>query len=122
MSAISNEESPQILDYDIITLKAGKSDGDTDTENYTPTDVLRKPTSKKKSKWWIAIIVIGILAVLGAIVFFVYKKIKNKDVQKTKGESKEDEENKKEELPKTENPTPQITEEKVHPRDNNPDE
>ena len=82
--------------------------------------MLRKPTSKKKSKWWIAIIVIGILAILGAVAFFVYKKIKNKDVQKTKGESKEDEENKKEELPKTVLPTPQS--EKVNARDNNPDE
>ena len=51
MSAISNEESQQILDYGIITLKSGKTDGDTNNENY-PTDVLRKPTSKKKSKWW----------------------------------------------------------------------
>ena len=107
MSAISKEESEQIFDYDIITLK----------ENHTPTDVLRKPTSKKKSKWWIAILVIGILAVLGSVAFFVYKKLKNKDVQKTKGESKKDEENKKEELPKTGLPTPQS--EKVYIRDNN---
>ena len=102
LSAISNEESPQILDYDIITLKAGKYYGETYTENYTPTNVFRKPTPKKKSKWWIAIIVIGILAVLGGVAFFVYKKIKNKEVQKIKGESKEDEENKKEEPQKNE--------------------
>ena len=120
LSAISNEESPQILDYDIITLKSGKSDGDTDTDNYIPTNVFRKPTPKKKSKWWIAIVIIGILAVLGAVAFFVYKKLKNKDIQKIKGESKKDEENKKEELPKTVLPTPQS--EKVNARDNNPDE
>ena len=122
LSAISNEESKQILDYDSITLKAGKYYGETYTENYTPTNVFRKPTPKKKSKWWIAIVVIGILAVLGAIVFFVYKKIKNKEVQKTKGESKEDEENKKEEIQKNELPTPYSPEENVNARDNNPDE
>ncbi len=121
MSAISNEESEQILNYDIITLKAGKYYGETYTENYTPNNVLRKPTSKKKSKWWIAIIVIGILAILG-IVFFVCKKLKNNDVQKTKEKSNEDEKNKKEELPKTGVPSPQSTEEKVIPRDNNSEE
>ncbi len=40
------------------------------------------------------------MAVLGAVAFFVYKKLKNKEVEKTKGESKEDEENKKEEIQK----------------------
>ncbi len=47
LSAISNEESQQILDYDIITLKSGKYYGETYTENYTPTNVFRKPTPKR---------------------------------------------------------------------------
>ena len=93
MSAISNEESPQILDYDIITLNP-KSDGDTDTDNYIPTNVFRKPTSQKKSKWWIAIVIIGILAVLGAIVFFVCKNLNKEDDKKKKGKPKKKEEKK----------------------------
>ena len=52
----------------------------TDTENYTPTNIFRKRTSKQKSKWWIAIIIIGILADLGAVAFFVCKKLKNEDI------------------------------------------
>jgi len=94
LSAISNEESPQILDYDIITLKAGKYYGETYTENYTPTNVFRKPTPKKKSKWWIAIVIIGILAVLGAIVFFVCKNLNKEDDKKKKEKPKKKEEKK----------------------------
>ena len=94
LSAISNEESPQILDYDIITLKVGKYYGETYTENYTPTNVFRKPTPKKKSKWWIAIVIIGILAVLGAIVFFVCKNLNKEDDKKKIEKPKKKEEKK----------------------------
>ena len=94
LSAMSNEESQQILDYDLITLKAGKYYGETYTENYTPTNVFRKPTPKKKSKWWIAIVIIGILAVLGAIVFFVCKNLNKEDDKKKKEKPKKKEEKK----------------------------
>ena len=64
------------------------------------------------------------MAVLGAVAFFVCKKLKNEDIQKTKRESKKDEEKKIEELPNNGilNSGDHFIEEKVVGRDNNPDE
>jgi hypothetical protein len=65
----------QIIDYDLLSYKLiNKNDGGI---KYDTGDVIQEK-DKKKSKWWIALIVIGALIIIAAIIFAVKKLAGNK--------------------------------------------
>jgi hypothetical protein len=65
----------QIIDYDLLSYKLiNKEDGGI---KYDTGDVIQEK-DKKKSKWWIALIVIGALIIIAAIIFAVKKLAGNK--------------------------------------------
>jgi hypothetical protein len=93
VTAKSNETKPQYLDYKLSILTIGKYYGDNSNNEYTSDNTFTKVKKGegKKSKWWIALIVLGIIILIGLIVWLIFKKFKtNEEGAKNSKEKKDD--------------------------------
>ena len=92
--AIVNED--EIVNYNIYTIDMESNNTDinninnnNNNNNANPINYFVKKNNDKKSKWWIALIVIGILLIIIIIVIVCLKMKKNKNTNKNTNENNE---------------------------------
>jgi cytoskeletal protein RodZ len=95
VAAKSNETKPQYLDYKLSILTIGKYYGDNSNNEYTSDNTFTKINKGegKKSKWWIALIVLGIIILIGLIVWLIFKKFKTNEEGAKNSKGKKDDKN-----------------------------